>query len=51
MRLSAGVPLPTVLASTDASMKYIQEHDFHYRADEFTQILGKGERSSQQRKV
>ena len=42
MRLSAGVPLPTVAANTDTSMKYIQEHYFHYRADESTQILGKG---------
>ena len=42
MRLSAGVPLPTVAANTDTSMKYIQEHYFHYRADESTEILGKG---------
>ena len=42
MRLSAGVPLPTVAAKTDTSMKYIQEHYFHYRADESTEILGKG---------
>ncbi len=42
MRLSAGVPLPTVAANTDTNMKYIQEHYFHYRADESTEILGKG---------
>ena len=42
MRLSASVPLPTVAANTDTSMKYIQEHYFHYRADESTEILGKG---------
>ena len=42
MRLSAGVALPTVAANTDTSMKYIQEHYFHYRADEPTEILGKG---------
>jgi len=42
MRLSAGVPLPTVAAKTDTSMKYIQEHYFHYRANESTEILGKG---------
>ncbi len=42
MRLSAGVPLPTVAANTDTSMKYIQEHYFHYRADESTEIFGKG---------
>ena len=42
MRLPAGVPLPKVAANTDTSMKYIQEHYFHYRADESTEILGKG---------
>ena len=42
MRLSAGVPLPTVAANTDTSMKYIQEHYFHYKADESTEILGIG---------
>ena len=42
MRLSAGVPLPTVAGNTDTSMKYIQEHYFHYIADESTEILGKG---------
>jgi len=42
MRLSAGVPLPVIAANTDTSMKYIQEHYFHYRADESTGILGKG---------
>ncbi len=50
MHLSAGVPLPTVAANTDTSMKYIQEHYFHYKADESTEILGKG-RSSQQKRV
>ena len=42
MRLKGGAPLPTVAANTDTSMKYIQEHYFHYRADESTEILGKG---------
>ena len=42
MRLSAGVPLPVIASNTDTSMKYINEHYFHYRADESTQILGKG---------
>ena len=42
MCLSAGSPLPTVAVNTDTSMKYIQEHYFHYRADESTEILGKG---------
>ena len=40
MRLKAGVPV--IAANTDTSMKYIQEHYFHYRADESTEILGKG---------
>ena len=42
MRLKAGVPVPVIAANTDTSMKYIQEHYFHYRADESTEILGKG---------
>ena len=42
MRLSAGVPLPTVAANTDTGMMYIQERFFHYREDESTEILGKG---------
>ncbi len=41
MRLKAGVPVPVIAANTDTSMKYIQEHYFHYRADESTEILGK----------
>ena len=42
MLLTADVPLPTVAANIDTSMKYIQEHYFHYRADESTKILGQG---------
>ena len=42
MRLKAGVPVPVIAANTDTSMKYIQNHYFHYRADESTEILGKG---------
>ena len=42
MRLKADVPVPVIAANTDTSMKYIQENYFHYRADESTQILGKG---------
>tara|TARA_B100000579_G_scaffold373792_1_gene337616 strand:+ start:144 stop:1589 length:1446 start_codon:yes stop_codon:yes gene_type:complete len=42
MRLKAGVPVPVIAANTDTSMKYIQTHYFHYRADESTEILGKG---------
>ncbi len=34
--------LYTLAGNTDTSMKYIQEHYFHYRADESTEILGKG---------
>ena len=44
MRLKAGVPVPTIAANTDTSMKYIQEHYFHYRADEATEELGRGRR-------
>ena len=51
MRLSAGVPLPTVAANTDLSMKYIQGHYFHDRADQFLRSLVKVEKSSQQRRV
>ena len=42
MRLKASVPVPVIAANTDTSMKYIQEHYIHYRADESTEILGKG---------
>ena len=42
MRLKAGVPVPVIAANTDTSMKYIQNHYFHYKADESTEILGKG---------
>ena len=42
MHLPAGVPLSAVAANKATSMKYIQEHYFHYRADESTEILGKG---------
>jgi integrase len=44
MRLNAGVPVPTVAANTDTSMKYIEEHYFHYRASEATGLLAKGRR-------
>ena len=42
MNLRRGVPVAIVAANTDTSLKYIQDHYFHYRADESTQILGKG---------
>jgi len=44
MRLNAGVPVATVAANTDTSMKYIEVHYFHYRASEATEILSKGRR-------
>jgi integrase len=42
MRLQAGTPVAIIAANTDTSLKYIQEHYFHYRADESTGALGKG---------
>ena len=42
INLRRGVPVAIVAANTDTSLKYIQDHYFHYRADESTQILGKG---------
>ena len=51
MRLSAGLPIPTIAANTDTSMKYIQEHYFHLRADESTEILGKGRKMKPAGKV
>ena len=46
MRLSAAVPLLTVAANTDTSMKYIQEHYFPYKADEGS-VIGKIKRLTQ----
>jgi hypothetical protein len=31
-----------IAANTDTRIKYIQNHYVHYRADEWTEILGKG---------
>ena len=42
MRLKAGTPVAVVAANTDTSLKYIEDHYFHYRADEATELLGKG---------
>ena len=42
MRLKAGTPVAIVSANTDTSLKYIEEHYFHYRADEATDELSKG---------
>ena len=42
MNLRRGVPVAVVAANTDTSLKYIEEHYFHYRADESTGLLGKG---------
>ena len=44
MRLQAGTPLAVVAANTDTSLKYIEDHYFHYRAEEATDQLGKGRR-------
>ena len=45
MRLKAGVPVPVIAANTDTSMKYIEDHYFHYRADEATDLLSKGRKT------
>ena len=42
MRLKAGTPVAIVSANTDTSLKYIEEHYFHYRADEATDELSRG---------
>ena len=34
-----------IAANCDTSMKYIEEHYFHYRSAEQTEILGKGRRT------
>ena len=34
-----------IAANCDTSMKYIEEHYFHYRAAEQIKILGKGRKS------
>lgn len=40
--LRNGVPVALVAANTDTSLKYIEDHYFHYKADESTDQLGKG---------
>ena len=45
LRLNAGTPVPVIAANCDTSMKYIEEHYFHYRAAEQIEILGKGRRT------
>lgn len=40
MWLKVSVPLP--LEDTDTRMKYIQNHYFHHRADDVTDLLSKG---------
>ena len=42
MRLKAGTPVAVIANQCDTSIKYIEEHYFHYRAEEATQILTKG---------
>jgi hypothetical protein len=44
MRLQAGTPVAVVAANTDTSLRYIEDHYFHYRAEEATDQLGKGRR-------
>ena len=44
LRLNAGTPVSVIAANCNTSMKYIEEHYFHYRAAEQTEILGKGEK-------
>ena len=45
LRLNTGTPVPVIAANCDTSMKYIEEHYFHYRAAEQTEILGKGRKA------
>ena len=45
MRLKAGVPVPVIVANTDTSMKYIEDHHFHAREDEVTDLLSKGRKT------
>ena len=42
MWLKVSVPLPVPLEDADARMKYIQDHYFHHRADDVTDLLSKG---------
>ncbi|KZR82493.1 hypothetical protein PMIT1342_00963 [Prochlorococcus marinus str. MIT 1342] len=42
MRLQAGVPVPVHAANIDTSMKYIEDHHFHCRADEATDLFSTG---------
>jgi len=45
MRLKAGTPVAVVAANTNTSLKYIEDHYFHYRADEATELLGRGRKT------
>ena len=45
MRLKAGGPVPDHAANIDTSMNYIEDHHFHCRADEVTDL------STQARKI
>ncbi|KZR65684.1 hypothetical protein [Prochlorococcus sp. MIT 1303] len=38
MRLKAGVPVPVHAANINTSMKYIEDHHFHCREDEVTDL-------------
>ena len=41
MQLKAGTPLSVLAANTDTSMNYVEDHYFHYKADEATDIPSK----------
>jgi len=42
MRLKAGTPMAIVAANTNTSMKYIEDHYFHFRSDENVEQLTMG---------
>ena len=41
-RLNAGTPIPIIASNCNTSMKYIEDHYYHYRTAEQTDALGKG---------
>ena len=45
MRLKVETPLQVLVANTNTSMQYIEDHYFHYRTDEETEILSKSRKS------
>ena len=42
MRLKSGTPLAVVASQCNTSLKYIQDHYYHYRSDENIEQLMKG---------